>query len=140
MKGSETRLVEYLKGASKRFVIPVYQRKYDWKEENCHQQREHDFSVFLFSFFVHRAARGCPAVRGSGSVFLFHTVPCVRQWDRSCHRYNGLPCESVYLHAALFPGGTPPRKYRQPTLRAAALGVLYVIIPRCSGLCKDNLV
>ena len=35
MKGSEQRLVEYMDGAKKRFVIPVYQRNYDWKMENC---------------------------------------------------------------------------------------------------------
>lgn len=37
MKGSELRLVEYMDGAKKRFVIPVYQRNYDWKTENCKQ-------------------------------------------------------------------------------------------------------
>lgn len=37
MKGSEQRLVEYMDGAKKRFVIPVYQRNYDWKMENCKQ-------------------------------------------------------------------------------------------------------
>ena len=35
MKGSETRLIEYMEGAKKRFIIPVYQRNYDWKTENC---------------------------------------------------------------------------------------------------------
>ncbi len=37
MTGSETRLVEYMDGSKKRFVIPVYQRNYDWKTENCKQ-------------------------------------------------------------------------------------------------------
>lgn len=37
MKGSECRLIEYMEGAKKRFVIPVYQRNYDWKTENCKQ-------------------------------------------------------------------------------------------------------
>lgn len=35
MKGSEERLVAYMQGANKRFMIPVYQRNYDWKRENC---------------------------------------------------------------------------------------------------------
>ena len=26
-----------MEGADKRFVIPVYQRNYDWKKENCKQ-------------------------------------------------------------------------------------------------------
>ena len=37
MKGSECRLIEYMEGATKRFIIPVYQRSYDWKIENCKQ-------------------------------------------------------------------------------------------------------
>lgn len=37
MKGNETRLVEFMDGSKKRFVIPVYQRNYDWKQENCKQ-------------------------------------------------------------------------------------------------------
>lgn len=37
MKGSEEKLVAYMQGPSKRFVIPVYQRNYDWKTENCKQ-------------------------------------------------------------------------------------------------------
>ena len=37
MKGSEQRLVEYMDGAKKRFVIPVYQRNYDWKQKQCEQ-------------------------------------------------------------------------------------------------------
>ena len=37
MKGSETKLVAFMQGSDKRFVIPEYQRNYDWKTENCKQ-------------------------------------------------------------------------------------------------------
>lgn len=37
MKGSGTRMLGFMEGADKRFVIPVYQRKYDWKQANCRQ-------------------------------------------------------------------------------------------------------
>ena len=37
MRGSEAKLLEYMEGSKKRFVIPVYQRNYDWKTENCKQ-------------------------------------------------------------------------------------------------------
>ncbi len=37
MKGSELRLIEYMEGSKKRFIIPAYQRNYDWKIENCKQ-------------------------------------------------------------------------------------------------------
>ena len=35
MKGSECRLIDYVEGNKKRFIIPVYQRSYDWEESNC---------------------------------------------------------------------------------------------------------
>ena len=37
MKGQECKFVKYMEGSGKRFVIPVYQRNYDWKTENCKQ-------------------------------------------------------------------------------------------------------
>ena len=37
MKGSEERLIRYMEGSKKRFVIPVYQRNYDWKTEHYKQ-------------------------------------------------------------------------------------------------------
>lgn len=37
MKGSAAKMTSFMEGADKRFVIPVYQRKYDWREENCLQ-------------------------------------------------------------------------------------------------------
>lgn len=35
--GNAQKLIKYLDGASKRFIIPVYQRNYDWKMEHCKQ-------------------------------------------------------------------------------------------------------
>ena len=35
MQGNETMLFQYMEGSSKRFIIPVYQRNYDWKIEQC---------------------------------------------------------------------------------------------------------
>ncbi len=37
MTGSEAKIVAIMEGACKRFIIPVYQRNYDWKIENCQQ-------------------------------------------------------------------------------------------------------
>ena len=50
MKGSECRLIEYMDGSKKRFIIPVYQRNYDWKTENCKQL--YDDLVKVLSFFT----------------------------------------------------------------------------------------
>jgi uncharacterized protein with ParB-like and HNH nuclease domain len=35
MRGSQTKIMDFMEGKKVRFVIPVYQRKYDWKLENC---------------------------------------------------------------------------------------------------------
>ena len=37
MNGNAQKLIKYLDGASKRFIIPVYQRNYDWKMEHGEQ-------------------------------------------------------------------------------------------------------
>ena len=37
MKGTEQFLAEYMSGVDKQFIIPVYQRNYDWKIEHCKQ-------------------------------------------------------------------------------------------------------
>ena len=37
MDGKAKKLLQYLDGSDKRFIIPVYQRNYSWKEENCKQ-------------------------------------------------------------------------------------------------------
>ena len=37
MNGNAQKLIKYMDGASKRFVIPAYQRNYDWKMEHCKQ-------------------------------------------------------------------------------------------------------
>ena len=37
MKGNATYLHRFLEGSDKRFVIPVYQRNYDLKKDNCQQ-------------------------------------------------------------------------------------------------------
>ncbi len=37
MNGNAKPLVKYMDGSSTRFIIPVYQRNYDWKLDNCKQ-------------------------------------------------------------------------------------------------------
>lgn len=37
MKGSECKFIQYIEGSTKRFAIPIYQRNYDWKTDNCKQ-------------------------------------------------------------------------------------------------------
>ena len=35
MKANEKGLLRFLEGADKQFIIPIYQRNYDWKKEQC---------------------------------------------------------------------------------------------------------
>ena len=37
MKGQDQQLIDYFDGGRVRLVIPLYQRNYDWREENCKQ-------------------------------------------------------------------------------------------------------
>ncbi len=37
MKGDAIRLADFMESSKKRFIIPVYQRNYDWKKEQCKQ-------------------------------------------------------------------------------------------------------
>lgn len=37
MHGAEISLSEYMTSSKRRFIIPVYQRNYDWKKEHCRQ-------------------------------------------------------------------------------------------------------
>ena len=45
MKGSEAKMLGFMEGADKRYVILVHQRKYNWKYENCQQ-------LFLLSLML----------------------------------------------------------------------------------------
>lgn len=37
MKAGEKQLIRFLEGSDKKFIIPIYQRNYDWKKEQCEQ-------------------------------------------------------------------------------------------------------
>lgn len=37
MQAGELHFLRFLEGSDKRFIIPVYQRNYDWKREHCEQ-------------------------------------------------------------------------------------------------------
>ena len=37
MKGNENILIRLLSDSSTRYIIPLYQRNYDWQEQQCRQ-------------------------------------------------------------------------------------------------------
>ena len=65
MKGSATKMTGFMEGADKRFVIPVYQRKYDWKNDNCSQLMEE-----IVTFLAALCPPSCPTAAKSNITLL----------------------------------------------------------------------
>lgn len=53
MKAQEEYLIRFLDGANKNFVIPVYQRNYEWKKEQCEQLYNDLISIVNDDFRTH---------------------------------------------------------------------------------------
>ncbi len=74
MKGSEAKMMEYMDGAGKRYVIPVYQRKYDWKEDNCRQLYEDLKKIIFDKRDSHFFGSIVSSVMGSGATTEYHII------------------------------------------------------------------
>ena len=74
MKGSEAKLIDYLEGAGKRYVIPVYQRKYDWKEDNCRQLYEDLKKIIRDNRDSHFFGSIVSSVMGNGASTEYHII------------------------------------------------------------------
>lgn len=74
MKGSEAKMTGFMEGADKRFVIPVYQRKYDWKYDNCRQLYEDLKKIVLDGRSSHFFGSIVSAVVPNGSKIEYHII------------------------------------------------------------------
>lgn len=74
MKGSEAMLLGFMEGANNRYVIPVYQRKYDWKIENCSQLYEDLKKIVRKKRNSHFFGSICSQVIPNGSKIEFHII------------------------------------------------------------------
>lgn len=74
MKGSETRMTAFMEGADKRYIIPVYQRKYDWKQENCRQLYEDLKKVIKTGRSSHFFGSIVSSVIPNGSKIEYHII------------------------------------------------------------------
>lgn len=74
MKGSETRMTSFMEGADKRYVIPVYQRKYDWRQENCRQLYEDLKKVIQAGRSSHFFGSIVSSVVPNGSKIEYHII------------------------------------------------------------------
>lgn len=50
MKASESKILRFIDGGDKKFIIPVYQRPYSWKKDNCIQLMK-DLKDVIYSNF-----------------------------------------------------------------------------------------
>ena len=74
MKGSEAKMIEYMEGAGKRYIIPVYQRKYDWKEDNCRQLYEDLKKIIRDNRESHFFGSIVSSVIGNGASTEYHII------------------------------------------------------------------
>lgn len=74
MKGSEAKMTGFMEGADKRYVIPVYQRKYDWKYDNCRQLYEDLKKIVIDGRESHFFGSIVSAVVPNGSKIEYHII------------------------------------------------------------------
>ena len=74
MKGSEAKMLGFMEGADKRYVIPVYQRKYNWKYENCQQLYDDLKKIVIDGRDSHFFGSIVSAVVPNGSKIEYHII------------------------------------------------------------------
>ena len=74
MKGSEAKMTGFMEGADKRYVTPVYQRKYDWKYENCRQLYDDLKKIVIDDRDSHFFGSIVSAVVPNGSKIEYHII------------------------------------------------------------------
>ena len=74
MKGSEAQLLGFMEGANNRYIIPVYQRNYDWKRSHCRQLYEDLKKTVLENRVSHFFGSIVSQVVPEGSKIGFHII------------------------------------------------------------------
>lgn len=70
MDGKAIKLIKYLDGSEKRFIIPVYQRNYSWKVENCRQLYDDLIKLSVNKRTMHFFGSLVSVYNGSSEEFL----------------------------------------------------------------------
>lgn len=71
MKGDAQPLIKFFDGSDKRFIIPLYQRNYDWKEENCEQLfQDLNLSIANHRLCIKQARYFCLNIKSMGLVLI----------------------------------------------------------------------
>ena len=75
MKGSEAKLLAgFMEGANNRYVVPVYQRKYNWKTGDCRKLYEDLKKVIQYNRRSHFFGPITSKVVPNGSKIEFHII------------------------------------------------------------------
>ena len=74
MKGDGVQLYSYMEGPSHRYIIPVYQRRYDWKIENCKQLYNDLLRLTKDKEDNHFFGSIVSDVVGAGSITEYHII------------------------------------------------------------------
>ena len=90
MEAGKNRLHEFMMGADKRFVIPVYQRNYDWKRENCKR---------LFDDLARVASEDLPSHFFGSIVYYYVATPTSKTEYQIIDGQQRLTTVSLFLLA-----------------------------------------
>lgn len=74
MKGDAIQLLSLLEGANNRYIIPVYQRSYDWKIENCKQLYNDLIRLIKDNRTNHFFGSIVSDIVGNGNNIEFHII------------------------------------------------------------------
>ncbi len=74
VNGSAAKMIGLMEGADKRYIIPVYQRKYDWKQENCRQLYEDLKKIIRDGRNSHFFGSIVSSVVANGSKIEYHII------------------------------------------------------------------
>jgi len=74
MQGGATQLLSFLEGVNNRYIIPVYQRSYDWKIENCKQLYNDLMSLIRENRENHFFGSIVSEAVGGGSTIDIHII------------------------------------------------------------------
>lgn len=74
MKGDGIQLYSYMEGPNHRYIIPVYQRRYDWKIENCKQLYNDLLRLAKDKEGNHFFGSIVSDVVGAGSITEYHII------------------------------------------------------------------
>ncbi|MBQ9895705.1 MAG: DUF262 domain-containing protein [Synergistaceae bacterium] len=74
MKGDALPLMDYLAGSKNRFIIPVYQRNYDWKETHCKRLFDDLIKVIKNKFRQHFLGSIVSVFNKNGSEYEYLVI------------------------------------------------------------------